>query len=178
MQSLDLNSKIPSVSRRKPAYIDVYVDKMVLISTNFLISILVILFSSYVEERKNLSYYIDQNVLLWKWEQGYLNFIQQPLFYIFLDIGPKNNPQQRMFFFVQLEILLTKDDTSETTGGKKKTSFIAKISETKTIHNRKKYILCNWKYYSQKMTLNCTIAKTRRIKSKNVIFKELDKIQW
>ena len=64
MQSLDLNSKIPSVSRRKPAYIDVYVDKMVLISTNFLISILVILFSSYVEERKYLSYFIDQNVLL------------------------------------------------------------------------------------------------------------------
>ena len=28
MQSLDLNSKIPSVSRRKPAYIDVYVDKI------------------------------------------------------------------------------------------------------------------------------------------------------
>ena len=120
MQSLDLNSKIPSVSRRKPAYIDVYVDKMVLISTNFLISILVILFSSYVEERKYLSYFIDQNVLLWKWEQGYLNFIHAAPLPHFFGYWAKKQSTTENGFIVQLEILLTKDDTSETTGGKKK----------------------------------------------------------
>ena len=107
MQSIDLNSKIPSVSRRNPAYIDVDVDKIDLYKFfnfnfgNFIFKLC---------RRTEISFILYRSKCFVV-KKGYLNFIQQPLFHIFLDIGPKNIPQQKMV------------------------------------------LLFNWKYYSQRMTL-------------------------